>query len=335
MLKRNKTSMIHPIILILVPIFVTILLPLNVNGNAEVIEKIYAVVNGEIITYSDLKNTETELTRVIQQQFASLTQEQLTKKIEDMKKGLLEQMIEQKILLSAAKEKNYDVDAELEMIIKDIKKQYNMNSDDDLKQAIRSQGLDYDEWLKQLKDTSMQQRLIREEIGYKIKIDNSQIMEYYKKNINEFTKPLELSLDCIYLDKKQSVDPQALADKMRTIDSELAKGNFEEVAKNYSQLQGTENNYFLGKFKQGELDPKLEEAAQKLKQGEFSPWIETDTGWYIIRLKERKEPEVLEYKMVRNDIENLLMGKEQEIKLKDYLEQLKKDSLIKIYEEYK
>lgn len=327
--------MIHQIILILVPILGTMLLPLSVNGNAEIIEKIYAVVNGEIITYSDLKNTENEMTRAIQQQFASLTEEQLTKRIEEMKKGLLEQMIEQKMLLSVAKEKNYDVDAEIEMIIKDIKKQYNMNSDDDLKQAIRSQGLDYNEWLKQLKDTSMQQRLIREEIGYKIKIDNSHIMEYYKKHINEFTKPLELSLDCIYLDKKQSVDPQALVDKMKTIDSELVNGNFEEVAKKHSQLQGTENNYFLGRFKLGELDSKIEEVAQKLKQSEFSSWIETDNGWYIIRLNERKEPEVIEYKMVRNDIENLLMGKEQDIKIKEYLDQLKKDSLIKIYEEYK
>lgn len=332
MLKKIKTVMIQ-IILILVPVLAQILFP--VTGNAEVIEKIYAVVNGEIITYSDLKNTEIEMTRAIKQQNPGMTEEQLTKKVDEMKKGLLDQMIEQKLLLSAAKEKNYDVDAELEMIIKDIKKQYNMNSDDELKQAIHSQGLDYDEWLKQLKDTSLQHRLIREEIGYKIKIDNSQIMEYYKNNIKEYTKPQELSLNCIYLDKAQNIDAQALSNKMQTIEAELATGNFEEVAKKYSQLQGTENNYFLGRFKQGELDPKLEEAVQNLKQGEHSSWIETDTGWYIIQLLERKEPEVLEYKTVRNDIENLLMGKEQEIKIKEYLEQLRKDSLIKIYEEYK
>jgi parvulin-like peptidyl-prolyl isomerase len=122
---------------------------------------------------------------------------------------------------------------------------------------------------------------------------------------------------------------------MQAIDAELGNGNFEEVAIKYSQLQGAENNFFLGRFKQGELNAKLEEATQKLKQGEHSPWIETDTGWYIVLLKERKDPEVLEYKMVRNDIENLLMAREQEVKLKEFLEQLKKDSLIKIYEEYK
>jgi parvulin-like peptidyl-prolyl isomerase len=221
------------------------------------------------------------------------------------------------------------------MIIKDIKKQYNMNSDDELKQAILSQGLDYDEWLKQLKDTTLQHRLIREEIGYKIKIDNAQIMEYYKNNIKDYTKPQELALDCIYLDKSQNTDLQTLSNTKLSIDSELATGTFEEVAQKYSQLQGTENKYYLGRFKQGELDAKLEQAVQNLKQGERSSWIETDTGWYILRLVERKEPELIEYKTVRSDIENLLMGQEQDVKIKEYLEQLKKDSLIHIYEEYK
>lgn len=314
-------------------VLVTVLAPITVN--AEVIEKIYAVVNGELITYSELKNTEIEMSRVVQQQFPGSTEEQLTEKIAEMKKNLLNQLIEQKLLLSIAKEKNYEVDAEIEMIIKDIKKQYNMNSDDELKQAIRSQGLDYDEWLKQLKDTSLQHRLIREEIGYKIKIDNALIMDYYKSNLKEFTKPMELALDCIYLDKTKYIVPQALTDKMQAIDAELGNDNFEEVAKKYSQLQGAENNFFLGRFKQGELDAKLEEAVKPLKQGEHSPWVETTTGWYIILLKERKDPEVLEYKMVRNEIENLLMAREQEVKVKEFLEQLKKDSLIKIYDEYK
>jgi peptidyl-prolyl cis-trans isomerase SurA len=313
-------------------VLVLILAPLTVN--AEIIDKIYAVVNGEIITYSELKNAEIEMSRVIQQQLSGSTEQQLTEKIAEMKKNLLNQLIEQKLLLSVAKEKNYDVEAEIEMIIKDIKKQYNMNSDDELKQAIRSQGLDYDEWMKQLKETSMQHRLIREEIGYKIKIDNAQIMDYYKTNIKEFTKPLEVALDCIYLDKSKYIVAQTLTDKMQNIDTELRNDNFEEIATKYSQLQGAENNFFLGRFKEGELDAKLEAAVKALKPGEHSSWVETDTGWYIILLKERKEPEVVEYKTVRNDIENLLMAREQEGKIKEYLEQLKKDSLINIYEEY-
>lgn len=300
---------------------------------SEIIEKIYAVVNGEIITYSELKNAEIELTRVLRQQYAD--DDQLDEKIVEMKKDLLNRLIDQKIVLSAAKERNYNVDTEIEFIMKDIKKQNNIGSDEELKKAIQAQGINYDEWKKQLKETSMQHMLIREEIGSKIQIDNAEIMEYYKNKIKDYTKPMELSLNCIYLKKTNNQDPATLSEKKRTIDSELKNSNFEEVAKKHSQLLGTENNYFLGKFKKGELDAKIEEEALKLKKEEHSSWVETDSGWYIIQLLNRKEPELIEYKTVRGDIENELKAKERDAKLKEYIEQLKKESHIKIHEEYK
>lgn len=324
-ISKMKQSKI-PILIILITVgFISI-------AFSEIIEKIYAVVNGEIITYSELKNAEIELTNVLRQQFPD---DQLAEKIKEMKKNLLDRLIDQKIVLSVAKEKNYNVDAELEYIIKDIKKKNNISSDEELKKAIRAQGIDYDEWKKQLKETSMQHMLIREEIGSKIKIDNAEIMEYYKNNIKDFTKPMEFSLNCIYLDKEKNMDAAALSEKMQTIDSELDESNFEEVAKKYSQLPGSENNYFLGAFNEGELDAKIEEAALKIKKGERSSWIETDNGWYIIQLLNRKEPELIEYKTVRGDIENKLSAKEQNARLKEYIEQLKQESHIKIYEEFK
>jgi len=299
---------------------------------SEIIEKIYAVVNGEIITYSELKNAEIEMTNMLRRQHAD---DQLAEKIIEMKKDLLNRLIDQKIVLSAAKERNYNVGAELEYIKKEIKKNNNISSDEELKTAIQAQGIDYDEWEKQLKETSMQHMLIREEIGSKIQIDNAEIMEYYKNNIKDYTKPRELSLNCIYLEKTKNQDPANLSEKRQTIDSELKNSNFKEVAKKHSQLPGSENNYLLGKFKMGELDVKIEEEALKLKKDEHSSWIETDSGWYIIQLLDRTEPELIEYKTVRSDIENKLRAKEQNAKLKEYIAQLKKESHIKIYEEYK
>ena len=260
----------------------------------------------------------------------------MNQKLAEMKKELLQQMIEQKILLSMAKEKNYDVDDEVEMIVKDIKKQNNMNSDEELKQAIEAQGMDYDKWRKQLKENTMQQRLIREEIVYKLKkVDNTQIMAYYREHLDEYTKPRQFSLNCIYLDKAQALNEAALAEKRRTIDTELQSGTFEEVAKQYSQLPGTGNNYFLGNFKEGELLAKIEEAAIKTDVGKYSPWFETESGWYVIQVLERKEPELIESKTVRGEIETAILAREQNAKLREYVEQLKKDSYIKIYEDYR
>jgi peptidyl-prolyl cis-trans isomerase SurA len=296
---------------------------------AEVVEKIYAVVNGELITFSELKSAEVDMTRVLAQQFKG---EELNKEIKKMKKELLDRLIEQKVILSYAREKNYDVDGDVQLIIKNIKEQNNLNTDEELQKAIASQGIDYQQWKRQIKESRIQMRYIYDMIGSKIKIDNASIMEYYKENIDKYTIPAKFTLNCIFLDKNNYTDKEKLDAKKNAIDARLKQSNFLETAKKHSELPGAENNYLLGEFKKGELNAKLEEAAAKLKPDEHSGWIETETGWYIIQLVKFVEPQLTEYKKVRTDIENTLRDKEQDARLTEYIKQLKKQSHIKIYE---
>jgi peptidyl-prolyl cis-trans isomerase SurA len=298
-------------------------------GFSEIIEKIYAVVNGELITYSELKIAEMEFSRALAQKYQG---EELAQQIAEMKKNLLDQLVEQKIIVSFAKEKNYDVDGEVELLIKDVKKQNNINTDEELKQALASQGIDFEEWKKQIKENRIQYRFISEKIGSKIKIDSSAIMGYYRDNIKDYTLPLKLTLDCVFLNKANYVGERIRKEKMSAVETELKHSSFEEVAKTYTDLPGGETH--LGEFKQGELAPALEEAALKLKEGEISGWLETDNGWYILRLVKRTEPQLVEYKEVRAEIENKLAMAEQDKEIDKLLKELKKDSYIKIYENY-
>ena len=314
----------------------TILLPallfLTINfalSAADVVEEIYAVVNDEAITGTELKKFEDDMVRSLQ---AELQGEKLEQAVRDLKKELLNKFIEQKLLLSKLKEKNYDVTADVEAIIQEIKKQYNFTSDDELKAALTREGIEYAAWKDMWRDRRKQERLIWDEIGSKIKIDNPQIMEYFRKNAAEFTVPAEFTLDCIYLKKNaDGSKPQA---KMDPVSEELKTGVFDEIAKKHSELPGAAENIALGKFKKGELDKNLEETAAKLKKGEYSGWIETENGWYIIRLADFSGEKLREVKDVREDIIQKLREAEQQVKLKGYIEQLKKDSYIKILKEY-
>jgi parvulin-like peptidyl-prolyl isomerase len=313
-------------------LFLTVILALVFSLGllaAETVEEIYAVVNDEVITGSELKKFEAEMVRALQSQ---LEGEKLEQALRDMKKELLIKLIEQKLIMSKIKEKNYNVDSDVEMIIQDIKKQYNFASDEDLKNALQSEGIEFSAWKDQWKERRKQERLISEEVGAKIKIDNPQIMEYYRKNPGEFTIPAEITLNCIFLDKK--TDASKVQEKIDLITAELKPGLFEQVAKKYSELPDAANSIALGKFKKGELDKTLEEAALKLKKDEYSGWIETDKGWYIIQLADFSADRLQEVKDVREEIIRKLREEQQQVKLKDYIEQLKKDNYIKILKEY-
>jgi len=296
---------------------------------ADIVEEIYAVVNDEVITGSELKKFEMEMVRSLQ---AELEGEKLEKALAEVKKELLNKFIEQKLLMSKVKEKNYDVDADVETILQEIKKQNNLPSDEELKAALAHEGIEFAAWKDMWKERRKQERLIGEEVGSKIKIDNPQIMEYYRKNAARFTVAAEFTLNCIYL--KTGDNGARPQEKMDLVSAELKPGNFAEVAKKHSELPGAAESIVLGKFKQGELDKKLEEAALKLKKDEYSSWIETENGWYIIQLAEFVAEHLREVKDVREEIIMTLREAEQQVKVKDYIEQLKKESYIKILKEY-
>lgn len=314
---------------ILALIFFLIIISINVFP--ELIEEIYAVVNDEIITYSELFNAKKQLINELRAKYKGKEFEEALKK---SKQKLLDRIIEYKLILSKAKEKNYDVENDIKVIIKEIKKQNNFTTDKELEEALKSQGLTMKKFKEQQKINRIQQRFIYEEAYSNVKIDNSDIMEYYKKNMDKYTIPLQLSINCLFLNRENYSTDEDILGKKDKINSELSETNFKEVAKKYSELSNPEDNIFLGNFKKGELDNKIEEKALTLKKGEHSSWIETDSGWYIIQLISKTESKLIGYKKVREKIKNKLMRIEQEKELINLIKRLKKESYIKIYKEF-
>ncbi|GAB3327912.1 peptidylprolyl isomerase [Marivirga atlantica] len=65
--------------------------------------------------------------------------------------------------------------------------------------------------------------------------------------------------------------------------------DFSQIAKLYSQEPGAkQSGGNLGYFKRGQLAPEYEAAALKLKKGEISKPVETDFGFHIIELIDRR-----------------------------------------------
>lgn len=294
---------------------------------AEIVEDIYAVVNDEIITYSDMKKYETGMINELR---SRLKGDELEAEIQKMKKDLINNLIDQKVVISKAKEKKYNVDQYVDVSIEEMKKQNQVNTEQ-LKQMLAEQGIEWEDFRKYTKEQLMRQQLMRDEIGSKVKIENAEIMSYYKDHKEEFTQPLKFSLNCIYLSPENYVSESFLEEKMKTIDTELSKSPFEDVAKNYSELPNPDNRIFLGNFKPGELDKAIEDVAMTMKKGDVSGWIKTEAGQYKIHMSDRVEPKLLEYKEVRDKIEEDIRDQRMGEKVKEYLDQLRKESFIKIY----
>ena len=297
----------------------------------EVVDAIVAIVNDEVITISDYMAEHDVLYQLLRSQ---LRGEEFTKQYEKEKQGLLERMITERLLLQEAERQDVrstaDIDGQIRRIVDGIKEQYNIESDEDLRRMMAQQGIDYNSWIAQQEKGILQQALIFSEVGRSIAIDETDVVNYYDLNTEEFTDPPTYKLKGIYISSEDKSEEAAQA-KMREVDEKLAAG--EEIgalAGQYSEGPEKESEGDLGEFKRGELDPTLEGAVEELEEGNLSPWVKIATGWFLLKLEEKTESRLKPFEEVKKEIENRLFVQEQQVRVQAYLEDLKKRSYINI-----
>lgn len=78
---------------------------------------------------------------------------------------------------------------------------------------------------------------------------------------------------------------------------------FAELAKQNSRDPGTKDDGgTLGFFGRGQMVPQFEEAAFKLKKGEVSQPIQTQFGWHLIRVDDRRQKQLPVFQEVKDRI---------------------------------
>jgi len=294
----------------------------------QVIEEIVAIVNDDVITLSQYRTTFEDRVQFLKTQ--NHPQDQYEKELKAMKDRLLEDMIIEQLLLQQAKAQNINVRDDLKNFLDRIKKENNLTSDDDLKRAVQSQGVIWEQWLKQREEDILKQRVIGSEVYQSIVVDDSEVVQYYKAHPKDFTVPTEYKLRAVYLNK-EGTEPPVLEARKTEVSAKVKAGTaFEAVAAEFSDAPLKESKGDLGTLKKGEIDKVLEEAVDKLKTGEVSPWIEAKNGWYLIKVEERKESYLKSFADSREDILGALRDEKTQKKVTEYLNNLRARSYVKI-----
>jgi len=294
----------------------------------QVVEEIVAIVNDDIITLSQYKQQyEVQIQQLKAQ---NLPAEQYDKQYRLLKSELLNAIITETLVLQQAKEKNLNVAEELKNNLAAIKKENNFTSDEDLRRAVQQGGISYEQWLKQYEESLLKQMLMVSEVYRSIVLDESEVVQYYKQHPQEFTVPTEYKLRAVYL-AAEGRTSEAIAAVKAEIDAKLKAGEaFPDVAGALSDPPMKEAKGDLGTFKRGELDKTLEEAVDKLKAGEVSPWVESKNGFYLLKVEERKESYLRTFDDCRSAIQGMLLDGKRQKKSDEYIASLREKSYIKI-----
>ncbi len=294
----------------------------------EVVEEIVAVVNDDIITLSQFKAEHEDFYMSLSTQFKG---EEFEKRYDTMKEKLLDKMITDLLLLQEAeKMEGMNPDEQLRLWLENLKKENNINSDAELIRALQQQGIDFEEWKRKMRENLMRDAVIYSEVRGNIVVDDSEIVNYYKLHPEEFTELPEYKLRAIYLSTEGRNEEEVEA-KKREISEKISSGEaMGSLASEYSEGPEKDNQGELGTFKKGELEKELEQAVEKLKVGEITPWLKVRSGWFLLKLEEKKESRLKSFEEARKEIEEKFFNEKSQKKLEEFLKELKEKSLIKI-----
>ncbi len=289
-------------------------LPATARGSV-VVDRVVAVVNDEIITMSDLQREE-----ALRKSDTKLDERQL-----------LEDMIDRKLEMAAAKRAGMDVtDKELADALADIMKRNSMNTQQ-FEEALAKEGLTMEQYKTELREQMTMSRMIGKYVRSGVSVDEAEVRAYYDRNIKTYSQPEEVRLRQIYFPLPENATPAqtaAVKAKAEAVYERARKGeDYIRLVRENSQGTDSSEDGDLGFMERQHMIPEIEEAARTLKPGEIAGPVLCAGGYHIIRLEEVRTP-VRPFEKVKDEIMNTLYQQKMENTYRSWLQTLRNDSNI-------
>ncbi|MFC1576620.1 peptidylprolyl isomerase [Candidatus Omnitrophota bacterium] len=165
-------------------------------------------------------------------------------------------------------------------------------------------------------------KLLQDEVEERATVTDVEIEAYYTENPAQFKVPELLRASHILVKTRKEAED---------VVKQLAAGEkFEELAKERSSDPTSAVGGDIGYFAKGQLVAEVEDVCDQMRVGEVSDIVETDFGYHVIKLTERKEPHVKELAEVRDAIRQSLTRVKKKISFNNFVDNLKEKSRITI-----
>jgi len=318
----------------------------STSGSDTVVEEIVARVNNSIITRADVRKARQELYAEAQQQSNTAQAEQQAK---DHEKDILRDLIDQQLLLNKAQDLGISADTELVKKLDELRKQMHADSMEDLEKAAEAQGISFEDFKQNLKNNIITQRVIGQEVGGHITVTNAEIQQYYDQHKSEMERPEQVRLSEILISTQttpevknakgenalpETPSPEVVAQAKAKADQvyEMLKkgGNFDDLAKKYSNGPTSAIGGDLEYFKRGTMSKDLESKVFAMDAGQYTEPIRTNQGFVILKVTEHQKSGVPALKDVESQINEQIYVTKMQPALRDYLTKLREEAYIDI-----
>jgi peptidyl-prolyl cis-trans isomerase SurA len=318
----------------LIAVFLMVLV-LSPPAFGKVVNRIVAIVNGEVITLYDV---ERESKPLVSNAAESYTGPDLDKAIYKLKRRVLETMIDQKLAREqiqkiGIKAEDSDIDKAIEQIKRD-----NSLTQEQLIEQLKKEGGSLEDLRQKLREQVEQARLVDHQVRSRIVITDEQLKAYYEQNKDQFTDTAgtnRVRLKNILIPIGQDDGKETVASKeklAREVAEQIQSGaSFEELAQKYSQGPGAAKGGDLGAIEFDDLAPYLKNAIAPLHPGQVTDVISGPYGFQIFKVEQKQTAGgVRSFEDVKEEIRKSFYNQQISEKYEAWLKELRETAYIKI-----
>ena len=248
-----------------------------------------------------------------------------------MKSEVLESLIDRELLFQESKKKGIQVksDAVSDQLQK-IQQRY--PNKEEFKKLLSNMGLTESDVQAQIERGMAIQELLDKEVTGKIKVSDEETKAFYDKNPQLFQQPEQIKASHILIKVQADAPADQKAEarkKIEDVQQKVKKGeDFATLAKTYSEGPSGPKGGDLGYFRRGQMVKPFEEAAFSLKPDETSEIVETQFGYHLIKVNDKKPAKKMTYAEVKDRLNEHLKKQKTDSEANAYIETLRKDAKI-------
>ena len=315
----------------------TLLIPLTplcqaaLAADPEVIDGIAAVVNGEIITYSQVRSLVAPREKLLRSQ---LTGEELFKKVKEARQAALQDLIDRQLIIQAFKKESYQipdhyVDQRMHEIIME-----NFGGDrNTFIKTLEAQNFTLGEFKRLETERMIVQAMRGKNVRRDLIASPAKIEAYYKEHRDSFTAKEQVKLRMIMIPAHAN-DGNAAAQKAMAeeiLKKRAGGAEFDRMAQIYSEDSSRELGGDWGWIERKTLAGPLEKVAFSLPVGKVSNIIEFSGNFYLLRVEDKHGGVTRSLASVRDEIEKKLLQEEAQALQEKWLASLRSKAFIKTF----
>lgn len=287
---------------------------------SEVVDRIVAVVNGEIITLFEVnEHLKPYLNRFKGRELTSEDKAAIKRTREE----LLNKMVEEKLLDQQVKMLGVTVsDTEVETELESIRNR-NKLSAEQFEEQLKLEGLTLEAMKKRIGDDILKHRLLGFMVKRKVVVSDEEVREYYESNKSSFVKGKQVDLSVIL---------SPTLDAAQELRSRILKGEltFADAAQLYSQGPGASQGGGLGTMQWIDIAPDWRDALVDVAEGGLSEAFDFKGFGAILKLNGVGGGDALPFEAVEKEIRNTLYQRQLDVRLKEYMQELRSNAVIEM-----